>query len=42
MWVNALLGRGELLVKPELAFVVSQILDAVYRSAQSGRTIYFD
>ena len=42
VWVNALLGRGELLVKPEQAFVVSQILDAVYRSAQSGRTIYFD
>lgn len=42
LWVDALMGRGELFVKPEEAFVVSKILDAVYRSAETGKTIYFD
>ncbi|NLM60828.1 MAG: Gfo/Idh/MocA family oxidoreductase [Clostridiales bacterium] len=41
-WVNALKGRGELFVKPEQAFVVTKILDAIYKSAASGKTIYFD
>ena len=42
LWVDALMGRGELFVKPEEAFVVSKILDAIYRSAETGKTIYFD
>ena len=42
IWVNALLGRGELFVKPEQAFTVTKILDAIYKSAKSGKTIYFD
>lgn len=41
-WVNALMGRGELFVKPEQAFTVTKILDAIYKSAKSGKTIYFD
>ena len=41
IWVNALLGKGELFVKPEQAYVVSQILDAIYQSASTGKTIYF-
>ena len=41
-WVNALTGRGELFVKPEQAFTVTKILDAIYKSAASGKTIYFD
>jgi len=41
-WVNALMGRGELFVKPEEAFTVTKILDAIYKSAKSGKTIYFD
>jgi predicted dehydrogenase len=41
-WVNALKGRGELFVKPEEAFTVTKILDAIYKSAASGKTIYFD
>ena len=42
IWVNALLGQGELFVTPEQALTVTKILDAIYRSAQSGETIYFD
>jgi len=30
------------IVKPEQALVVTQILEAVYQSAQTGKTIYFD
>jgi len=42
IWVNALLGEGELFVTPEQAFTVTKILDAIYKSAESGKTIYFD
>jgi predicted dehydrogenase len=41
-WVNALMGRGELFVKPEQAFTITKILDAVYQSAKTGKTVYFD
>lgn len=40
-WIQAILNDTEPLVKPEQAFVVTQILDAIYRSAQTGQTIYF-
>ncbi len=42
IWVNALLGEGELFVTPEQALTVTKILDAIYQSAKSGKTIYFD
>ncbi len=42
IWVNALLGRGELFVKPEQALTVTRILDAIYRSSESGQTIIFE
>lgn len=32
----------ELVVKPEQAYVVTQILDAIYESAKTGRAIYFN
>ena len=41
-WVNALMGRSDLFVKPEEAFTVTKILDAVYESSRTGKTIYFD
>ena len=41
-WLRALRGEGEPLVKPEQAFVVTKILDTIYRSAASGKTIYFE
>ncbi len=42
IWVNALYGEGELFVTPEQALTVTKILDAIYKSAASGKTIYFD
>lgn len=41
VWLDAVEGIGELVVKPEQAFVVTEILDAVYRSAESGEQIVF-
>ena len=38
-WLDAILNDTEPLVKPEQAFVVTQILDAIYKSAASGKEI---
>ena len=38
-WLDAIINDKEPLVKPEQAFVVTQILDAIYRSAAEGREI---
>ncbi len=38
---NAILNGGELVVKPEQALVVTEILEAVYESAKTGKTIEF-
>ena len=40
-WLDAILGNGEPLVKPREALVVTQILEAVYDSARSGREVTF-
>ncbi len=42
VWLDAVQGKGELVVKPEQAFVVTQILDAIYESARTGKAVYFD
>ncbi len=42
VWLDAIEGKGELIVKPEQAFTVTKILDAVYKSAKSGRQVVFD
>lgn len=42
VFVNAICGEGELTVKPEQAFVVTQILDAIYQSAKTGKPVYFN
>ena len=42
IWVDALLGEGELFVTPEQALTVTKILDAIYESARTGKTIHFD
>lgn len=42
VWLDAIEGKGELVVKPEQAFTVTKILDAVYKSAQCGRQVIFD
>lgn len=41
-WVNAILDGKELIVKPEQAFVVTKILDAIYQSSATGKAVYFD
>lgn len=41
-WLEALQGKGDPLVKPEQAFVVTKILDSIYKSAESGKTVYFN
>lgn len=42
VWLDAVQGKGELLVKPEQAFVVTRILDAIYESARTGKPVYLD
>ena len=34
--------EGEITVKPEQAIVVTQILEAIYTSAKTGKPVYFD
>jgi predicted dehydrogenase len=42
LWIEAVQNNTTPLVTPEQAFVVSQILEAVYESARSGKTVYFN
>lgn len=41
-WIDAIVNDTEIVVKPEQACVVSQILEAIYKSAESGEPYYFD
>ncbi|MFV0362660.1 MAG: Gfo/Idh/MocA family protein [Suipraeoptans sp.] len=40
-WLDAIINDTDPLVKPEQAFVVTQILDAIYKSAKTGEMIKF-
>ncbi len=40
-WLEAILNDGEPLVKPEQAYVVTQILEAIYKSDEIGKEIKF-
>lgn len=40
-FINAIINDTEPLVKPEQALVVTQILEAIYKSSQTGKTIEF-
>lgn len=40
-WLDAVEGKKELVVKPEEAFIVTKILDSIYKSAKSGKQIIF-
>ncbi len=43
MWIDHVLDDSKpLIVKPEQAYVVTQILEAIYESAKSGKPVYFD
>lgn len=39
-WIDAIMNDGEVLVKPEEAYVVSLILESIYKSADSGQPVY--
>ena len=40
-WIDAVLNDKEPVVKPEQAIVVTQILEAIYRSAAEGKPVMF-
>ena len=41
LWIDAVINDTELVVKPEQALVVTEILEAIYESARTGETINF-
>lgn len=41
-WIDAILNDTEPLVRPEEAFKVTQVLDAIYESAKTGKEIIFE
>ena len=41
-FLDAIRGKGKLVVLPEQASVVTRILDAIYESARTGKPVYFD
>lgn len=40
-WMEAIINDGQPLVRPEQAFVVTQVLDAIYKSDASGKEFVF-
>jgi len=41
LWIESLLNGTEPVVKPEEALVVTEILEAIYKSAKTGKPVYF-
>ena len=41
MWIDCIINDTEPLVKPEEALVVTEILEAIYKSARTGKPVYF-
>jgi predicted dehydrogenase len=41
-WIDCVVNDKEPLVKPEQAFVVTQILEAIYESSKTGKPVFFD
>jgi len=41
-WIKSVVEDKELVVKPEQAYVVSQILEAIYTSSKTGMPVIFD
>lgn len=42
VFIDAILGKGELVTKPEDAAVVTRILEGIYTSAKTGEPYYFN
>ena len=41
-WIDAVINDKEPVVKPEEAYVVSQILEAIYTSSKTKKPVYFE
>ncbi len=41
-FINAIVGKSELVVTAEQALVVTQILEGIYESAKTGKPVYFN
>lgn len=41
-WIDAIVNDTEPMVKPEEALVVTRILEAIYKSAETGKAVYFE
>ena len=41
LWIDAILNDTDPIVMPEQALVVTQILEAIYKSAKTGKAVYF-
>jgi predicted dehydrogenase len=41
MWIDAIVNNKDVVVKPEQACVVSEVLEAIYESAKSGKPVEF-
>jgi Predicted dehydrogenases and related proteins len=39
-WIDTILNDGDPLVKPEQAFIVTQILEAIYESSKTGKEVF--
>lgn len=42
VFYNAVVNGADVIVKPEQAIVVTRILEAIYESARTGKTVYFE
>lgn len=42
LWIEAVVNDTEVVVKPEEAYVVTQILEAIYESAKTGKPVMFE
>ena len=42
IFIDAVKGKGKLTVLPEQAAVVTRILEAIYKSAETGKPVFFD
>ena len=42
LWIESIINDTEPVVKPEEALVVTEILEAIYESSKTGKTVYFN
>ncbi|HBS44207.1 MAG TPA: oxidoreductase, partial [Paenibacillus sp.] len=41
-WIESIINDTEPVVKPEQALVVTRILEAIYKSSETGMPVFFD